>query len=84
MPLVTEIRIEIEIYINRNMDIQIYKHRNYISGEFLTRIRKDHFLPTKSESNAFIHQEQKVQNSKRHISLQGFPTVFLYFQCKII
>ena len=46
------------------MDIQIYKHRNYISGVCLTKITKDDFLPVKSQRNAFIHQEQKIRNKK--------------------
>ena len=53
------------IKIYRPVDIQIYKHRNYISGECLTKITKDHFLPAKSQRNAFIHQEQKIQNGKK-------------------
>ena len=60
------------------MDIQIYKHRNYISGECLTKITKDHFLPVKSQRNAFIHQEQKIRNKKKILVWSIFQQCFLF------
>ena len=60
------------------MDIQIYKHRNYISGVCLTKITKDDFLPVKSQRNAFIHQEQKIRNKKNILVWSIFQQCFLF------